>query len=235
VGTTARPIIDHIQAQDVARIVALGSSNTERAAHSQARFNWFDWLDYGLRLQYGRRHHCINAGVCGETTTQLAARFERDVALYQPHLVFLTVGGNDSAPDKCIPPDTFAAQLAGLVSAAQALGNCRCILQTYYSVHEQKVDATHFRQFHEYMHIVRTIAMERGADLIDNLERWEHIRLNHYETYLTLMYDPFHVSPLGNMLWGLDVCRYCGVDVAATLGEWCAEGLRLQEMVDKRV
>ena len=38
-----------------------------------------------------------NAGISGETTADALARFDSDVALFQPHLVLITFGGNDSS------------------------------------------------------------------------------------------------------------------------------------------
>ena len=80
-------ILKRLEAGVKTRFVVFGSSNTERCIHG---LHWFDWLDLGLKQTYGRVHHCINAGLGGDTTEGLLVRFDEDVALYQPHVVFVT-------------------------------------------------------------------------------------------------------------------------------------------------
>ncbi len=218
--------------QTPSRIVALGSSNTERGAHSEGKYHWFDWLDLGLKRQFGSKHHSINVGISGETTSQLLARFDSAVEVYKPHIVLLTVGGNDSNPERQIDPDLFRKQLTELVQRIQGLG-ALCILQTYYSIVEEEMDPLYFKQFHDYMQIIREVAEEENTLLHDNLKRWELLRLQAPEVYKPLMRDAMHVKPLGNMLWGMDIARFFGVWINDLLSEWCEEGLQLQQQIDK--
>ncbi len=92
-------IIERLQTEPRTRFVAFGSSNTERRIHG---LHWFDWLELGIAQTYGRVHTFVNTGVGGDTTYGLLARFDEDVARYAPHVVFVTIGGNDSKPDSGI-------------------------------------------------------------------------------------------------------------------------------------
>lgn len=92
------------------RFVAFGSSNTERAGHCGGRYNSFDWFDVLLHEQFGRTFHIINSGVGGENVHGLLARVDRDVPTYGPNVVFVTVGGNDSAPCSSIDVVDFIMQ-----------------------------------------------------------------------------------------------------------------------------
>ncbi|NRA36701.1 MAG: SGNH/GDSL hydrolase family protein [Planctomycetes bacterium] len=221
-----------LEAQNPCRIVALGSSNTERAGHAEGRYNWFDWLDVALRMHYGRIHHSINVGMSGETSSQLIARFDTAVTVYQPHIVLLTVGGNDSNPEKNMGPGKFKSQLTQLVEDIRKPNNALCILQTYYSAVEEEMDPVYFKQFHNYMQIIRDVAAATDAPLIDNLQRWERLRKHDKNLHKSLMRDAMHVKPLGNMLWGLDVARHFGVFVDQLMQDHCSEGLRLQQLID---
>lgn len=214
------------------RIVAFGSSNTERAAHSAGQYNWFDWYDLALRQKYGRAHHVVNAGVCGETTRHLLGRFDRDVAVYAPHLVIVTIGGNDSSPGQAMGADEFRRNLTSLVDRLRSLPDCVPIVQTYYSCDLVRMDAAHAARFLEYMQIVRDVGRDAATAVVDHLSRWERLRLSDVEAYRGLMRDPMHVSPVGNLLWGLDLARALGAPLAADAVPGLAEGFRMQARLD---
>ena len=228
-------VIKRLETQPMTRILALGSSNTERAYHCRGWHNWFDWVDVGLRDHFGRVHHAINAGASGETSTQLLQRFERDVTSYQPHVVFITVGGNDTNPEKNVPIACFRRNLLELVDRCLRLGDCVPILQTYYSIDlapPEKADPGE-RNFPLYMQEVREAAAASEVPLIDHLRRWERLRKADYPAYRALLRDGWHVNPLGNMVLGLDVLRCFGVEVKGEVAEVCGEGLAVQRRLDE--
>jgi len=222
-------IIERLLRLEKTRIVAFGSSNT--AAKNAARFNWVDWLDFGLARHYGRVHTTVNTGLSGNLTRDLLVRFDDDVALYEPHAVFITVGGNDASPERDIDEDEFRADLTDLVGRVAALG-ARPILQTYYSFDVEKIDPRYAENFFRYMDVVRTVAVECGATLVDHLKRWELLRVGRIDRYRELMADPLHVNPLGNMLMGLDLLRLFRAQPETKLRDVCADGLALQELLD---
>jgi lysophospholipase L1-like esterase len=226
-GLTAR-----LSSGPMTRIVAFGSSNTERGGHSAGRYNWFDWFDLALRQRYGRVHHVVNAGVSGETTRELLGRFERDVAIYAPHLVFVTIGGNDSNPGRSLDADEFRRNLAAVIARLRALPDCVPALQTYYSCDLERMDAVHAQRFTEYMQIVRAVARDTTVALVDNLARWERLRHADVAAYRELMRDPMHVTPLGNLLWGLDLARAFGAPLTSGAAPGIEGGLRVQARLD---
>lgn len=217
------------------RIVALGSSNTELAYHSDGHHNWFGWLDVGLRDRFGRVHHAINAGVSGETSRDMLARFERDVAHYQPHVVIITTGGNDCSPEHGLPTHEFEGNLRTLIARCRAIDDCLVVMQTYYSFDLEAMadESARARRFPEYMESVREVAASDEAILLDHLVRWERLRLQNYTTYRGLMRDRMHLNPLGNMLLGLDVLRHFGVEVTGETAEQCAQALGVQALMDQ--
>jgi lysophospholipase L1-like esterase len=180
-------------------------------------------------------HHTINAGISGQTARQCLARFDRDVALYQPHVVIITVGGNDCNPVNNVSLDQFGKDLTEVVSRSTALGECVAILQTYYSFDMDAMppdEQGRAAQFPQYMQTVRDVAAAMRSPLIDHLTRWERLRKTDVETYRELMRDPMHLSPLGNMVFGLDLIRFFGADVFDEIRDNCSEGLALQQQLD---
>ncbi len=224
-----------LRAGPLTRLVAFGSSNTERASHTMGAHNWFDWLDVGLQVTYGRVHHCINAGICGETSRHLLARFDRDVAFYQPHAVLITIGGNDSAPGHAMEEQEFRANLVELVRRVRSLPQALPILQTYYSFDLERIQPAHAARFTRDMEVVREVAAATGTALVDNLARWEVLRVQEPHAFRALMRDTMHVNPLGNLLWGLDLCRLFGAPISPIRVPEVAAGCTLQQHVDQRV
>ena len=228
-------LVHILEKRHMTRVVAFGSSNTELGGHSEGHFNWFNWLEAALAAHVGRKHVCINSGVSGNICAQLLERFERDCALFKPNILIVTIGGNDSNPDRGITPEMFAEDIDELVSRIEHLENCVAVLQTYYSFDLEKFKAGEKgwgEKFPEYMQIVRDTAKEHGCLLIDHLKRWEALRKKEPKLYGTLMRDPKHLAPLGNMVMGLDVIRAFGAGLYGELKEQCREGVKVQKIID---
>jgi lysophospholipase L1-like esterase len=221
-------IRERLRTQPRTRIVAFGSSNTERRIEG---LHWFDWLDLGLAQTYGRVHHCISAGLGGDTSGGLLARFEQDLALYRPHVVFVTIGGNDAKPDSGLAAVAFRANLLALDGLIRALG-ATPIFQTYYAADTEALGPDHGARFLDFMEIVRGVAAVTGAPLIDHLRRWEPVRERYPELYYSLMLDALHVNPLGNMVMGLDLLRAFAASLEPAQQAACTPGLWIQQVMD---
>lgn len=225
----------------VTRIVAMGSSNTQRVQSNGNAQNWVDWVDMGLMWWYGRSHITINSGVSGETSGQILARFAEDVELFQPHVVFITCGGNDANPKNGISLEQTKTNLRQMVARCRALKECQPILQTYYSADIEGLranaaanpdDGVLAQNFPVVMQAVREVAAETNCLFIDHLKRWEPLRKSDLKQYRALMHDFMHMSPLGHTVFGLDVLRELGV---TPLNDWvriCAEAMEIQRRLD---
>lgn len=210
------------------RILAFGSSNTERF---QPGMHWFDCFELAVR-KYGRVHTCINTGIGGDTASGLLKRFEEDAAMYCPHLAFITIGCNDANPVKNISVQQFESNLMELQRRFTKI-DCGVVFQTYYSVNPIGCDSAHLEAFYRYMDIVRKVASVTGAELIDHLKRWELLRKEHPGKYIPLMQDNFHVNFRGNMLLGVDVARRFSVDLGNENLDFWGEALILQRLMDE--
>jgi lysophospholipase L1-like esterase len=185
------------------RVIAFGSSNTERRL---AGMHWFDCFELACRHTYGPHLACINSGRGGDTTRDLLERFERDCLAYRPNLVFLTVGGNDSNPDRALGVVEYRRNLETIIARLRAL-DCAVALQTYYAVDVSGISEAHATMFFAMMDTVRAVSAASGCLLLDHLARWELLRTQAYDVYARLMQDPMHVNTLGNQVIGLDIAR----------------------------
>jgi lysophospholipase L1-like esterase len=186
------------------RVLAFGSSNTERFISGM---HWFDCFELGIKNKYGRVHHCINSGIGGETSNDLLGRFESDAEFYRPDMVFITIGGNDANPEKNLDAHQFEKNLSELYSKFNAIG-CFVVFQTYYAPISAELSHEHYSTFCRYMDIVREVAGKTDSGLIDHFKYWLQLEQNMPEKHRELMNDAFHVNAIGNMVLGLYIARH---------------------------
>ncbi len=216
----------HIESDERTRILAFGSSNTERRLPGM---HWFDCFELALHQHYGAKAHCINTGIGGNTTRDLLNRFDSDAAYYKPHAVFVTIGGNDCKPEEGLTPEVFRANLNELWGRFDSMGT-HVIFQTYYAVMSD--GSERYQNFYRNMDVVREVAKDVGASLIDHLTRWELLRLQRPELYEPLMDDAFHVNTRGNCVMGIDIARSFGWEIHPEYAFW-AEAILIQQVMDQ--
>lgn len=102
----------------VGRAVAFGDSFSNRYLSSgvQTMTSFHAWLNALL----GDRFNITNAGVSGNTTTQMLARFDTDVTPYKPRVVFILGGINDISAGTSSA--TTLANLNAIVAKVQTIG-----------------------------------------------------------------------------------------------------------------
>lgn len=203
------------ECQRSVRIVAIGSSNTERPLGNGNTNNWFDWLDLGFRWWFGRFHVSINSGISGQTSKQILNRFEEDVSLFKPFSVIITIGGNDANPNSNLSLNQFKSNLRDLIKKTRALNNCQPILQTYYGIDDDNMikqgRIAHVENFYLYMNTITEIAAEQEVSLLNHTPRWINYRKHDLKAFRELMHDDFHLNALGHQVWALDTLRYFGI------------------------
>jgi lysophospholipase L1-like esterase len=227
-GDVIGQVIERFKVGRRTRILAFGSSNTERFLPGT---HWFDCFELAAR-KYGRVHTCINTGIGGDTSRGLLLRFEEDAAMYRPHLVFITIGCNDANPSRNLSIQEFESNLMELHRSFTGI-DCGVVFQTYYSVNPVGCDPVHLDAFYRYTDIVRKVAAGTGAGLIDHMKRWELLRKAFPEKYLPLMRDNFHVNVRGNMLMGVDIARRFDAELGNENLDCWGEALILQRLMDE--
>ena len=219
-------IVERFRNHEHTRLLAFGSSNTE---HFLPGMHWFDCYELAMHQTHGVIPRCINSGVGGDTAQMLLDRFDEDAALYQPHLTFITVGGNDSNPERHVTEGQFRANLLELHRRFASI-DCAVVFQTYYAPDPATVWP--LGRFYVHMDTVREVAAETRSDLIDHLARWEPFRNACPEQYAAVMRDGFHVRTLGNMVIGLDIARHFGLTVGTDRPEHWREARAFQALLD---
>ena len=219
--------INMMKEKDYFRVVVFGASNTERYMPG---LHWADVLETGIRSVYGRKFHLINAGLSGNTTRDGLARFERDVLFYQPDIVIVTFGGNDCniSKEKFVPETEFVENLTTIVNTLRERGT-EVILQTYYKMIYEFMQPQRATLFIRYMNAVRKLAGDLKCNFIDQYALFD--KIDRLYRIFNLMRDPMHTNENGNMLIGLNVCRYFDVDFE-TIG-WKEKLMPMQQLLVK--
>jgi len=185
------------------RVMAFGSSNTELHWHSLGHFNWFSWLSSAMREWIGRHITTINQGIGGETSEDLLQRIDRDVISFNPNLVIITIGGNDTWKGLTIQEyQEFLTQTIEKIKEVNAIP----VLQTYYCLLYHEMDEV-FQLFPRIVEINRILSNEMKIPLIDQYEYFSPFYKNDPKNYAKMMLDGLHVNPIGNAIMGIIASR----------------------------
>ena len=210
------------------RLVALGASNTERYMPCM---HWVDVLEVGLRARFGRKFQLIDSGVSGNNTREALARFDRDVAFFQPALVIVTLGGNDCrTDDKRISDEEFRRNMETIGQKIEAL-NAIPVLQTYYKMDLEAMEPERARGFVRNMEIVREVAHAHSWHLVDQYAVFEKLPpdVHRYK----LMINSMHTNEEGNLLMGIELLRHFDVDpLKISHAEKLLPAIRLRASID---
>lgn len=191
------------------RILALGSSNTECCYRPDVAQGWLQWMDFTLRNLYGRCFISINSGSSGQTSAELLKRFDDTVAFFKPHVVFLTVGGNDSNPDRNVSEAQYLANLKSLFGKIRKLEDCEFIYQSYYAPVFSELNPDYAERFRSCAAAGAELARKEDVICYDHLPVWEALQEKMgAEAYKKeLFHDLLHLNGTGNQLWAYQMLK----------------------------
>ncbi len=209
------------------RLVALGASNTDRYMPCM---HWLDVLEVGLRTRFGRKFQVIDSGVSGNNTREALARFDRDVAFFQPALVIVTLGGNDCRTDeKKVPETEFRDNMTAIGHKIEAL-NAIPVFRTYYKMDVEAMEPGRARGCVRNMEIVREVAQEHSWHLVDQYAVFDKLPWDVHR--YKLMLNPMHTNEEGNLLMGIELLRHFDVDpLKINHAEKLLPAIRLRETI----
>jgi acyl-CoA thioesterase-1 len=213
--------------QGVARIVTLGDSITQAGAEPGG----YVWLmDRYLKAIYPSTPiEIVNAGISGHKSTDMQARFERDVLAAKPQLVTISVGVNDvwhafrdfqtqqDHPDgdlpNGVPLPVYTEKLEAMIAAATTAG-IKVVLVTPTPIHENPSTAENQR-LRSYLAAMSELARKHG---------WVVVDVNGVMTDVIVAYrraagphrnvlttDGVHMNAAGNQLMAWQILRAMGV------------------------
>lgn len=140
----------------VRRIVFTGDSLTDGSA-------WPDWVVETLQVHGYPNLVMHNAGVAGDDSTRLRARYAADVLALKPDLVVFNIGTNDR-----VPPEQYRANLEEMVKRTRESGS-RMVLMVPPAVRDPQRNA----RMRPYNDVVRELAKRYDCVLADTHTAFE--------------------------------------------------------------
>lgn len=213
--------------KDTKRIVMLGDSITQQGGKPGG----YVWLvqAYLNTLYPERAIGIINAGISGHKSTDMAARFQRDVIAQKPDLVTINVGVNDvwhgfqdlkngkSHPLGNLPGGVtlpvYREKLIDMVLAAQKAG-IRVVLLSPTPIYEHP-DNLENRRLTQYIQTMEEVASQNNCLFINlNISLTEVI--NVYQKHggraqNVVTYDGVHLNKMGNRIVAYSILLGLGI------------------------
>ncbi len=210
----------------VHRIVCLGDSITQ-GGEGPGGYVWL--LRHTLNALYPVQPiEVVNAGISGHKSTDMLARFQRDVLDKKPDLVTISVGVNDvwhgfydNHPDgdgpKGIPLPEYRAHVEEMMTQAEKAGAKVVILSTTV-IHEDSANRENAK-LKSYNAALRELAKKHNAAFVDYQKPfWALINAYQHETggrENLLTGDGVHMNATGNRVMAHTLLTGLGITAEA--------------------
>jgi lysophospholipase L1-like esterase len=207
-------------------VVALGDSITELTWHTQGRLCWVGYLQEALFETYGR-NLCwvINSGRCGDTAEGGHRRLEEDVFRFDPDLVIISYGMNDSVG---VELPRFRETLGALVDRVRDFNDAEILLRTPNPIvnppwatnladGQSPAVETEGTRVALFAQAIVEVAAARDCPVVDHYAIWkkrEALRGTKREEPNELwmaMSDSVHPGPLGHLAFFREMAPLFGV------------------------
>jgi lysophospholipase L1-like esterase len=167
-----------------------------------------------------RRIHFINAGIGGNSSRQMLARFEADILAHSPQWLLLSAGvvevRRNYQPDRAsdrVPLNEYRSNLSAMVSGALTAGVQVILLEP--TPHKRRItgsppDVT-LQDVHiltqQYAMAMRQVAHEMGVGFVPLFEPFLHIE-QRLASGASLYADEVHLNARGDLLYSQLVYQY---------------------------
>ena len=159
-----------------------------------------------------------NAGISGNTSRDLLARFDRDVVSLDPDYVSICIGINDvwrqfdcpAMPDYAVMPEEYEQNVEKMILAVKDRVKGVFLCSPYY-IEPNREDMMR-RRMDEYVGICRALAEKHGCVFVDFQRLYaDFCRIRHS---CCIAWDRVHPNQMGATLMAREFLKYCGFDYA---------------------
>lgn len=157
-----------------------------------------------------------NAGISGNTSRDLLARFDRDVVSLNPDWVSVCIGINDvwrqfdcpAIPDGQVMPEEYRNNVEEMILKVKDKVKGIFILSPYYieSNHEDFMR----KRMNEYVEISKELAEKHGCRFVDFQKVFENYCKIRHSAYIA--WDRVHPNQVGSMLMAKAFLEQCDFD-----------------------
>jgi acyl-CoA thioesterase I len=213
--------------QNVHRIVMLGDSITELGARPHG---YVTLVQDSLNSSFGPASiEVMNAGISGQKSNEMHARFQKDVLDQKPQMVTISVGVNDVWHDFRTPEwsgrvptgdsgrgiklPVYIREVEAMVDEAERAG-VKVVLLSPTLIYED-LDCAENKRLSEYVNAEREIARRHAAVFVDLNRAFREV-VSAYQKHaemrtLLLTVDGVHMNDAGNALMSDMILKTLGV------------------------
>ena len=159
-------------------------------------------------------YRVFNAGVNGNTTRDLLARWEKDVTEKRPDILFCMIGINDvwrhfdykHLSARFVSEEEFGKNIAAICDKAQGVRDF-CLIPPYYMERNRSDEMRIMTE--KYARIVCKIANERGISVLDMQSEFDgYMR---YRPGQSISWDRVHPGAIGALILARAILRELGI------------------------
>ncbi|MGK7376379.1 SGNH/GDSL hydrolase family protein [Planococcus sp. 1R117A] len=193
---TTKPVTfgEKLEAREQVTVVFLGDSVTEQNAATNGQPNHVGKMQEWFDGNYPNQVQVINAGVSGNSITQMKDRLASDVLTFNPDLVVISSGINDAVGTSNVSVEKFKEDYALLVNEIKETGNAEVILRTPNLTRTPSLN----NRMVPYLEATRTLAQEENLKLFDFYEVMASDMASGNITHAKLMKDLIHPDEDGH-------------------------------------
>ncbi|WP_415342198.1 SGNH/GDSL hydrolase family protein [Clostridium perfringens] len=175
-------------------IVFTGDSITHGPLHTKGYRSYTEHFRERLKEKFKNENIMVfNTGVSGATTRDIIRDFHICVNIYDPDVVFIMLGMNDSS-NQIVPLEEYRSNILELINKVREIGAIP-IIQTSNII---KMDLSR-KSLKFYMDIVRAVARENNVMIIDHYSHWEELEKENSNLKNELLNDLIHPNEKGHL------------------------------------
>lgn len=175
-------------------IVFTGDSITHGPLHTKGYRSYTEHFRERLKEKFKNENIMVfNTGVSGATTRDIIRDFHICVNIYDPDVVFIMLGMNDSS-NQIVPLEEYRSNILELINKVREIGAIP-IIQTSNII---KMDLSR-KRLKFYMDIVRVVARENNVMLIDHYSHWGGLEKENSNIKNELLNDLIHPNENGHL------------------------------------
>lgn len=175
-------------------IVFTGDSITHGPLHTKGYRSYTEHFRERLKEKFKNENIMVfNTGVSGATTRDIINDFHICVNIYDPDIVFIMLGMNDSS-NQIVSLEEYRSNIIELINKVREIGAI-LILQTSNTI---KMDLSR-KSLKFYMEVIREIASEKNVMLIDHYSHWEELEKENPNLKNELLNDLIHPNEKGHL------------------------------------
>lgn len=182
-----------------------GDSITHGALHTSGWRDYVQHFEERLRWELGRKMDVvIRTAISGNRTTHLLETFDWRVRRFEPDIVFIMVGINDSN-NQVVPPENFRANMITLIEQCRQMGSI-VVLQTPNPI-LPNTRPEFEANLPIYIKTIREVAQLKEVVLIDHEKYWQ----GNDESFYYWMSDGAHPNEYGHRVFAQLLFKELGI------------------------